>query len=247
MLHLKITKDITIIYRRTFLLLGCLAPLVIGLGSQHVALSQSSSMNDVISQDITRIKQTNNQLTMVVWFAKEAIEKLGKERSWSEERIQRISTRFEPYIMLAVLSGRQTEIGFFKFQDRTSVLEKVTIIDSAGKVYRPLDDSRSSDPFMKIFIPFMQGYMRQMAGELGGNMHFLLFSARDAKGNLIADPTQYGKLRVKVGDQQLQYKLPLNSLLPKQPNTTTNQHFQKIIYLPRLTKSNGNVKILSPM
>jgi hypothetical protein len=63
-------------------------------------------------------------------------------------------------------------------------------------------------------LVMMKPVLANMLGPLGQNMHFFLFPAQTKAGARIAGATEKGHFKIKLGENEFTWRLPLDALLP---------------------------------
>lgn len=75
--------------------------------------------------------------------------------------------------------------------------------------------------------------LAQITGQIGQNMHVLVFKGTDAEGKRLLDPMQPGNFRVMLGEEVFAYRLPLGSMLPPLFDADSGERFPgNYVYSP---------------
>lgn len=115
--------------------------------------------------------------------------------------------------MVGVVDGTVSAFGAMNFKSEEWIRENVRLLDAKGESYTPLPEEKV-DSDTKTFLQMMVPGIRNNLGQVGQNMHFIMFPAKTKAGEPIAQAKKKGSFKVKLDDREFAWRLPLDSLLP---------------------------------
>lgn len=190
-------------------------------------------------------------MTLAIWMP-EAFWKLALSANGrlTSKGISDTLDVIRPYILVAVLDAQSTGLGGYSYTDDKTLTTSVRLEDSRGTLYQPLDPGVISGG-MRNLLGAMRPIMANMMGAMGQHMVFLAFPSTDKAGQRIADETGNGSLTVHIGDADLRYQLPLESLLPPSLDPKTGESFPGTYHFNpytgnKLTEGHWSAKAASP-
>jgi len=187
-------------------------------GRENVSLVDLIKETQIQSQDPTRVA--------LVWWLPEEFwaTSIAQNPGVSEAMVKEFVETVRPYTMIVVVDGSIGAFGGVTFRSEGAVRGATTLVDSKGRTYKALEQDRI-DADVKNLMQMMKPVLANMAGPMGRNMHFLVFPAKDEKGEMIADATREGSFKVLVGKTDYAFRLPLGSLLPPKYDPRTGEKF----------------------
>ena len=105
------------------------------------------------------------------------------------------------------------KFGGVNYRPEAEIRAGVQIRDGQGKTYAPLPEEKI-DPNAKDFLLMMKPVFASMIGPMGQNMHAIVFSNRDEKGQPIVRAKGEGSFSVQLSGREFKWRLPLGALLP---------------------------------
>lgn len=176
-------------------------------------------------QDTQKMAQEPDDMTMVWWMPKEFWRAcFSQDSSMSKKDTDEMLATIEPYTMIAVLDGKMGSFGGITYKSEATVRSTTCIKDSNGRRYSALSADKV-DADTKNLVQMLKPMLASMIGDMGRNMHFILFPAKGKGGVAIADATKEGSFTVVVGDKEFDYRLPLGSVLPAKHDPKTGESF----------------------
>ncbi|MCA1558049.1 MAG: hypothetical protein LC731_05860, partial [Acidobacteria bacterium] len=118
-----------------------------------------------------------------------------------------------PYTLFVVVDGKIGAYGGVTYKSEQVIRDSIQLIDSQGAIYRPLA-KESVDAETASLLSLMKPVLSNMMGQLGQNMNFVLFPAKDKAGQQLLAARREGAFTVKMGESTFKWRLPLGSLLP---------------------------------
>jgi hypothetical protein len=167
-----------------------------------------------LTQETQKMFQNAGEITLAWWMPEEFWKaSLAQQKQLSTDQADGFLKVMRPYIVIVVVKGKIGLTSTFESEEFARANTKV--IDAQGNTYSPLADA-DVDATAKAVLGMFKPMLANMAGAMGQNMHFLVFSAKAADGKQVVDTTQKGQLKVTVADKEFKWRLPLDSALPKQ-------------------------------
>jgi hypothetical protein len=171
---------------------------------------------NALIQETQKMGNEPNSMMLVWWIPEEFWEvAMAQDPTVTPEAAQQLRDAVKPYVLVAVVDGKIGPFGGATYQPEPQVRASLSIKDNAGNSYTPLPDNQISGDVRNL-LAVIRPMLANMIGPMGENMNFYAFNANDAQGKRIADPRSEGKFTVIVRDQEMAYRLPLGSLLPRQ-------------------------------
>jgi hypothetical protein len=167
-----------------------------------------------LAQESQKASQKGQNLTFVWWISEDFWRvKLAKQNAPAAQAETFLKV-LRPYLVVAVVRG---DAGLSPpFDSEETIRADTKVLDAKGKSCAPLDDS-DIDPMAKGFLQgVIKPMIAKMIGPMGKNMHILLFSAKTADGRPLVESKKKGQFRVVVGKEEFHWRLPFDSVLPKQ-------------------------------
>jgi hypothetical protein len=127
------------------------------------------------------------------------------------------------YTILAVLDARVSPLGTMKGVSEDEIAQSITI-KSGSTVMRPLARSEWSSELATL-LQIMKPLLSNTLGQMGQNIHFVVFDGNAPDGDRFADPTRPGRFTVTLGGRTFDWKLPLGAVLPVKFDPDTGDRF----------------------
>jgi len=161
-----------------------------------------------------------DEMELIWWIPTEFWEvSMGQDPTVSPAQIDEILSVLSPYTIVMAVDGTLGTFGGVTYETEKSIRKSIRLVDSNGTKFAPLKDSEV-DADTKNFLAMMGPIVASMLGEMGENMHFLVFPAKNKQGEIIADATGNTAFTITLGDNDYDWRLPLGSLLD--PKTCPN-------------------------
>ena len=117
-----------------------------------------------------------------------------------------------PYTLVAVVDGDIGPFGGVTYKSEKTIRSQLTILDSNGKEYKPLDNTDVSEDLQNL-LASMKPMLANMLGPMGKNFNFYVFPGMTKNDKVIVDAKAEGTFTVQSGDRAFKWRLPLGSLL----------------------------------
>lgn len=193
-------------------------------GGGALAAPPSVDINDLV-RDTQRMTNDPKDMTFVWWLPEQfwAIS-LAQDGSMGDAQIAEFLAVVRPYLMLGIVAGRMGAFGGVTYSSEEAMRSDLALVDGNGVRHLPLPTD-AIDANTRNLLAMMKPILANMLGEMGQNLHFVVFNAEDAQGNTIADATTPGRFTVLVNGQSINYELPLGSVLPPRFDPATGERF----------------------
>ena len=198
-----------------------------------------------LTQETQKMSQKPNEMTMVWWIPEEFWSaSLGQASGMTSSQVEEFLKVIRPYTMVVVVDGTIGGFGGVTYKSEDSIRANTRLLDSQGKSYAPRTEDEV-DADTKNMLQMIKPIFVNMLGSMGQNMHFLLFPGKSDNGIRIADAKGKSQFKVKLGEKEFKWRLPLDALLPTQTCGTCKQECKgSWFFCPwcgaKLTKETGS-------
>jgi hypothetical protein len=169
-----------------------------------------------IARETQRISTEGGELNIVWWLPEEFwANSVAANTNVKPAQIQMFVKFVHPYLIIGVVSGKVISWGPPTYRTEGEIRSLIKLKDSDGTVYPPLDTNKVAAS-VPALVALMRPGMVKMLGPLGENMNFFVFPGSRNDGTRVCDATVRGTCEVDLGDHAFKWKLPLESVLPKQ-------------------------------
>jgi hypothetical protein len=198
-----------------------------------------------LTQETQRLSQKPDEMTMVWWIPEEFWSaSLAQAPNMTSSQVEEFLKVIRPYTMVVVVDGTMGAFGGVTYKSEDSIRANTRLLDSQGKLYAPRTEDEV-DADTKNMLQMMKPIFVNMLGPMGQNMHFLLFPGKTDSGIRIADAKGKGQFKVKLGEKEFEWRLPLDALLSTQVCGNCKQECKgSWFYCPwcgtKLTKETGS-------
>jgi len=167
-----------------------------------------------LTQETQKMSQKPDEMTFVWWIPEEYwAASFAQTPGMTPTQVEEFLKVIRPYTMLAVADGTMGTFGGVTYRSEDWIRANTRLIDSRAKSYSP----RSSDDVdadTKNMLQMIKPILVNMLGPMGQNLHFLLFPAKTEAGARIAPAKEKMQFKVKLGDKEFNWRLPLDALVP---------------------------------
>lgn len=163
----------------------------------------------------TQQQSMESEKVSIVWWIPLDFWRVNLEAdpSVTDQQAKEFLGVLEPYLVVVVVDSKIGPLGGATFTAEQTLRSRLQVIDSRGRSYLPLADEKISAD-AKNFTQMMRPLLASSMGQLGENMVFFLFPARDDAGKAIADPLGEDDFEIRLGEERYSWRLPLGSLMP---------------------------------
>ncbi len=189
-----------------------IALFILGLISVSIGQKKKINLNALIDET-QKQSEASDEMTLI-WWIPETFWKVNFEQDGdiTPKQAEDFMKTLRPYTVLVVVDGKIGTFGTITYKTETIVRNNIQIIDSQGTAFRPLSDDKVSNE-AKTMLSMMKPILVNMLGPLGQNMHFVLFTAKNAKSEDIINVAKEGTFLVRLDNRDFKWRLPLGSLL----------------------------------
>lgn len=194
-----------------------LAALAFVLGGGHAPSAQDQKLDVAeIARETQRFSTEGGELNIIWWLPEEFwATSVAANTNVKPAQVQMFVKFVHPYLMVGVVSGKILTFGPPTYRTEAEIRSLIKLKDSDGTIYPPLatDKVAASVPALEAL---MRPGMAKMLGPLGENMNFYVFPGSRKDGTRVCDASTRGVCEVDLGERAFKWKLPLESVLPKQ-------------------------------
>jgi len=196
--------------------------LVAQLAVPFGASAQEINVNLLLQETQKRAEKPGE--VNIVWWFPEAIWRasLAQTPNVTPEQTEATLSVFRPYVIIAAVEGKIDATGNILYKSETEIRSSLRLLDTQGNEYLALAED-GINVMTKSYLAMMKPLFAHTMGPMGQNMYFFVFPSKDKNGLDIADPKKEGAFSVRLGGKELQWKLPLSSLLPEKTCPTCKQ------------------------
>jgi hypothetical protein len=158
----------------------------------------------------------NHKMGLFWWVPTEFWETSLRKQGFSAESAKKAFAPFKKYNLFIVAVG-DMGVGNISWMKAEDIKKRVLLRDQQGNTYTPADEVPED---AASIVDVMKPMLKNMMGNLGEGMQFLLFPAVDGAGKAFADPYKSSEIYLDVADimgtasSTYTWRLPLSSLSP---------------------------------
>lgn len=177
-----------------------------------IAEAQKSKIN-ALTEETQLMSNDDDKMRLVWWIPNEFwLTAFEDEESMSPEKVEQFIALFDDFSVFAVADGDISAFGSVTYQPKEAVLNS-TYIFKDGKEHQPLtEDEVNAD--VKIVLGMLKPVLSNMLGNMGENIHFILFKGYTNKNKRFIEPLEDDDFLVFVGGEKFEYNLPIGALMP---------------------------------
>ncbi|MBB6681654.1 hypothetical protein H4O20_09385 [Aequorivita sp. 609] len=135
----------------------------------------------------------------------------AQDSTVSEEDYKELLKMFQNFELFAVTQGEIGHFGGVTYYSREDVIDNLTIHYRGENLMVASEEEISSD--FSNFIMIMQPMIANMLGQMGSNIHFILFKSIRGNEVLPINPLDSKNLEITLSEFNKTIELPLSSLL----------------------------------
>ena len=152
-----------------------------------------------------------------VWWIPEEYWKVSFEQdpSMTAAQTEDFLKVLRSYTIVVVVVGKVGSFGGITYKPVEDIRGSIQLIDKQGNSYLPISEDKINADTQN-FLSMMKPVFANMLGSMGQNMHFFIFPDKGKNDQRIADATKEGSFKVKLGEEEFKWRLPLGALLPPQ-------------------------------
>lgn len=203
-------------YNRLLTAIVALSVFVLVSGHAHAFDCSEVNINSFMNE--TQLMNEGQDRLLLIWWI--PIEywcvSTSGDPSVTEEDLKQFDDILQDYTLIAVVDGTMGALGSVTFKTDKEVLPLLTLRDSKGNEYKPLGQD-DINPETQAFLSILKPILANMMGDMGQNMHFIVFNSSGKDGNRIDDPVSTGTLTAVYDKEDYAWRLPLDSMLAKKP------------------------------
>jgi hypothetical protein len=182
------------------------------------AIGSAAAKNGVdvvaLTQETQKVSHKADEMTFVWWIPEEFWKASLAQQKLPADQAEAFLKVFRPYVIVAVVKSK---MGLNpSFESEEEVRAKTKVFDNQGKQCAMLSDSDVDETAKTFLNGMLKPVIAKTIGPMGSNMRIMLFSAKGADGKPVVDTTKKGQFKVVVAGEKFRWRLPFDSVLPKQ-------------------------------
>ncbi len=205
--------------------------LWIGLVSAGIILSgvQAARAQDnkpdltALIRDTQKVSNADGRLEVAWWLPEEYWKRsMENANNIQPAQIETVLKLVHPYFITAIVTGKTGAFGAVTYRSDDEIRGLLQLKDNDGNVYKPLADDKMDSSLVGL-LAVMRPLLGQRIGPMGENMHFYVFEGLSKDGTRRYDPLNDSSFVIHIGEREFKWRLPLDSLLPKQKCPTCGE------------------------
>ena len=150
------------------------------------------------------------------WVPAEYWDLALRQEGYDRERIRETFQPFKRYNLFIIATG-DMGIGNISWSKEAEVKKGLVLRDQRGNTYKPLEEIPDD---LRPIIEVMKPVFKNMMGNFGEGLQFIVFPMKDAAGNVFADPHKSSEIFLDVSESMgatsttYAWRFPLTSLSP---------------------------------
>ncbi|MFX0152297.1 MAG: zinc ribbon domain-containing protein [Candidatus Hodarchaeota archaeon] len=189
--------------------------LLLIFGYSKIAFSQDVKIDlDSLMTETQKMSDDPDAMTLVWWIPDEFwIATAEGDPTFTEEDLTDVLNTLQPYTLFAIVKGKIGAFGGVTYTSGSDIKKNILLVGTDGIHYQPISDE-NIEANAKNLIMMMKPIFANMLGGMGENCHFLLFPAKNIKGQNIANANDNGSISILLENEEFRWRLPLDSVLP---------------------------------
>lgn len=195
-------------------------PATQALKSAPSSESNTSTTHELDTQAIVKeteqVEVLRHTMGVFWWVPTEFWEAAVRKQGYSSEEAHKVFLPFRGYNVFIVAVG-DLGVGNSSWIGELDLKKSLVLRDQHGNSYKALAEVPSD---VRAIVEVMKPVLKNMLGNFGEGLQFVVFPARDPGGNVFADPLRSSEISLDVADlmgmptRTYTWRLPLSSLLP---------------------------------
>lgn len=197
------------------------------------------NIDDLIEE--LQVMRNSNDIEMVWWMPKEYWEVIfAQDETVNEREAKEIMSLLEDYTYVIIIKGKVGLFGGITYASKEDIINQTKIYYN-GDMLKMIPENKTPSDLLN-FVGIMKPMMKNMLGQMGENMQFLIFE-NDKKNPV--NPLKKGTFSYQLSDFEGDIDLPVSSfLLEKQCSEDNKLYNGKWNYCPfhgtQLTSKTSN-------
>jgi hypothetical protein len=188
------------------------------------AHAEESSLDQLIQETQKLAQDDSNGAVLVWWLPNEFWSRSAEQNREIRPQVRdQLLSVVSHYTILAVLDAKVSPLGSVKGASQEEITRSIAV-KSQDTLMRPLAQSEWSTELTTL-LQVMKPLLSNMLGQMGQNLHFVVFDGNAPDGNRFADPTRPGRFTVTLGKRAFEWRLPLGAVLPVKFDPETGDRF----------------------
>jgi hypothetical protein len=169
-----------------------------------------------IIKETEKVESGNHKMGIFWWIPPDFWEAAVRKQGYSAEQARKVFAPFRGYNLFLIGVGDMGAANLIWTQEK-EIKKNVALRDQHGNLYKPLEETPKD---VSSLISVMKPMLKNMMGDFGEGLQFVLFSAKDSSGTSFSDPRKSSEIFLDVSElmgpatSTYSWKLPLTSLTP---------------------------------
>lgn len=175
-----------------------------------------------LTRDLAKWESTQTAARYVLWMPVEYFIAASRGAGGTpgtteapEKSRARARAMCEQYTTVWIMNGEGPSPDALKYKSREELEADARLLDSRGRVVKPVPFEQVSAPFRQI-ADRVRAQVQESGGKLGIAGAVIFFPAKDTDGRTVADAKAHGLFSVRVSGQDFHYRTPIDSAVPRQ-------------------------------
>jgi hypothetical protein len=184
--------------------------------SENIASIEPEVDMQAIAKETEQLDMRRHKMGIFWWVPPDFWDATLRQQGYTSEQAHKAFEPFRNYNLFMVAIG-DMGVGNISWTKEAEVKKSILLRDQSGTTYKPLEDvPRDIGPIIDLMRPIF----KNMMGNFGEGLQFVVFPAKDSSGNIFADPRKRSEFSLDVADlmgpatSTYTWRLPLSSLMP---------------------------------
>ena len=167
-------------------------------------------------KETEQVDMQRHKMGIFWWVPSEFWEAVGQQQGLDRDQIASVFQPFKNYNVFIIAVGT-LGVGQASWADESEIKKNIVLRDQHGNTYKPLPEAPED---ISPIVSLMHPVFKNMMGNFGEGMQFLVFPLKDGAGNVFADAHKSSEISLDVtglmGTPTSTYtwKFPLTALSP---------------------------------
>lgn len=169
-----------------------------------------------LMKETEQVDMRRHRVGIFWWVPPEYWDASLRQQGYNSERVKETFQPFKSYNLFIIAVG-EMGVGDISWSKEAEVKKGLVLRDQRGNTYKPLEEVPED---LRPIIEVMKPVFKNMMGNFGGGLQFVLFPTKDGSGNVFADPHKSSEIFLDVSDlmgpptSTYAWRFPLTSMSP---------------------------------
>jgi hypothetical protein len=169
-----------------------------------------------IAKETEQLDMRRHKMGIFWWVPPDFWDATLRQQGYTSEQVRKVFQPFRNYNLFMVAVG-DMGVGNISWTKEPEVKRSILLRDQRGNTYKPLEEVPTD---IGPIIELMRPIYKNMMGNFGEGLQFMIFPAKDGAGNVFADPRKSSEFSLDVADlmgtpkSTYTWRLPLSSMMP---------------------------------